>query len=207
MIDHVEYPPISGKGVQSRQRLEVEFRFKLIENEGISPGRAGETTPEEPIYKCCGKYPNRMPFQFRSSEGEERRCCEGKFLHFLINFLNFQTYKDPGHLQLELKTPSLHVNKFGARDAHLQMSWGPTLTVQLIGTKAGDKFRNLSYSLKESERYICPLQILCFTEYPFSPFQTIFAMKAYGIRLTANKFLTLSWTFIICSISTQLIIS
>jgi len=51
--------------------------FKLIETSG-APGRAGETTPEEPIYKCCGKYPNRIPFQFRSSEGEERRCCEGK---------------------------------------------------------------------------------------------------------------------------------
>ena len=52
--------------------------FKLLENEG-APGRAGETTAEEPIYKCCGKYPNRIPFQFRSSEGEERRCCEGTF--------------------------------------------------------------------------------------------------------------------------------
>ena len=52
--------------------------FKLLENEG-APGRAGETTQEEPIYKCCGKYPNRIPFQFRSSEGEERRCCEGEF--------------------------------------------------------------------------------------------------------------------------------
>ena len=56
--------------------------FKLLENEG-APGRAGETTQEEPIYKCCGKYPNRIPFQFRSSEGEERRCCEGKFFVML----------------------------------------------------------------------------------------------------------------------------
>ena len=72
-----------------RQILKIEFRFKLIENEGISPGRAGETTPEEPIYKCCGKYPNRIPFQFRSSEGEERRCCEGK----LVLFLATQTHQ------------------------------------------------------------------------------------------------------------------
>ena len=72
-----------------RKILKIEFRFKLIENEGISPGRAGETTPEEPIYKCCGKYPNRIPFQFRSSEGEERRCCEGK----LVLFLATQTHQ------------------------------------------------------------------------------------------------------------------
>ena len=79
MIDHIELiNSIRTRDV--REIPKIQLRFKLLENEGNSPGRAGETTPDEPIYKCCGKYPNRIPFQFRSSEGEERRCCEGKYL-------------------------------------------------------------------------------------------------------------------------------
>lgn len=33
---------------------------------------------QEPVYRCCGKYPDRFPFQFVTSTGEQRRCCLGK---------------------------------------------------------------------------------------------------------------------------------
>lgn len=32
----------------------------------------------EPQYRCCGKYPDRVPFQYKTAYGEDRRCCEGK---------------------------------------------------------------------------------------------------------------------------------
>jgi len=32
----------------------------------------------DPVYRCCGKYPDRVPYQYTTSYGEDRRCCAGK---------------------------------------------------------------------------------------------------------------------------------
>ena len=39
----------------------------------------------EPVYRCCGKYPDRFPFQFTTSTGEQRRTGS----HFFFNFSTF----------------------------------------------------------------------------------------------------------------------
>ena len=45
----------------------------------------------EPVYQCCGKYPDRFPFQFVTSNGEQRRTGS----HFFDFIKLFELFSDP----------------------------------------------------------------------------------------------------------------
>ena len=53
---------------------------RLIEDDQEANGDRSGEGDNGPVMKCCGKYPNRIPFQYKSTDGEERRCCEGNLV-------------------------------------------------------------------------------------------------------------------------------